>query len=163
MFPYTVKYTESESDIRNNKLFYKNTQKCQNTFDLGEMFEHFQKVLVLFYYRYNFHNSYFIFFRYFVFFIYFIYFVYFSLLWRSDDSDQFDDSIHYDDSFKFDDSMFARTPWCEWPPHLCIPWRARWKAGAANGNIAHLLSSNWIESSSVIESSNWTDYITHDI
>ena len=39
MFPYTVKYTESEYEIQNNNLFYKTHQKCQNTFDYLEMFE----------------------------------------------------------------------------------------------------------------------------
>ena len=33
MFPYTVKYTESESDIKNTDLLYKIDQKYQNTFD----------------------------------------------------------------------------------------------------------------------------------
>ena len=35
MFPYRVKYIESESDIQNIDLLYKIHQKCQNTFDLG--------------------------------------------------------------------------------------------------------------------------------
>ena len=34
MFPYTVKYTESEYDIQNNNLLYKIDQKHQNTFEL---------------------------------------------------------------------------------------------------------------------------------
>ena len=33
MFPYRVKYTESESDIQNNDLLYKIDQQCQNTFE----------------------------------------------------------------------------------------------------------------------------------
>ena len=33
MFPYRVKYTESESDIQHNDLLYKIDQKCQNTFE----------------------------------------------------------------------------------------------------------------------------------
>ena len=33
MFPYTVKYTESEYDIQNNDLLYKIDQQCQNTFE----------------------------------------------------------------------------------------------------------------------------------
>ena len=36
MFPYTVKYTESEYDIQNNDLLYKIDQKCQNTFEYLE-------------------------------------------------------------------------------------------------------------------------------
>ena len=46
MFPYRVKYTESESDIQNNDLLYKIDQKCQNTFenlDLGEKIRENQK------------------------------------------------------------------------------------------------------------------------
>ena len=33
MFPYRVKYTESEYDIQNNNLLYKIDQQCQNTFE----------------------------------------------------------------------------------------------------------------------------------
>ena len=33
MFPYTAKYTESESDIQNNDLLYKIHQKWQNAFE----------------------------------------------------------------------------------------------------------------------------------
>ena len=36
MFPYTEKYTESESDIQNNDLLYKTHQKHQNTFQILE-------------------------------------------------------------------------------------------------------------------------------
>ena len=48
MFPYTEKYTESESDIQNNNLLYKIQPKCQNTFEnLGEKIklENVQKFL----------------------------------------------------------------------------------------------------------------------
>ena len=65
MFPYTVKYNESESIIQNNNLLYKIDQKCQNIFDLGEkleMFENNQKIRFWFCDLYNFHNSYFVFF-----------------------------------------------------------------------------------------------------
>ena len=44
MFPYTEKYTESESDIQNNDLLYKIDHKCQNTFELFEKFPKFQKI-----------------------------------------------------------------------------------------------------------------------
>ena len=44
MFPYTEKYTESESDIQNNDLLYKRHQQCQNTF---EMFEKQKQVFIL--------------------------------------------------------------------------------------------------------------------
>ena len=33
MFPYTVKYTESEYDIQSNDLLYKIDQQCQSTFE----------------------------------------------------------------------------------------------------------------------------------
>ena len=36
MFPYTVKYTEPESDIQNNNLLYKLHQQCQNAFEIFE-------------------------------------------------------------------------------------------------------------------------------
>ena len=36
MFPYRVKYTESEYDIQNNDLLYKIDQQCQNTFEHWE-------------------------------------------------------------------------------------------------------------------------------
>ena len=36
MFPYTEKYTVSESDIKNSDLFYKTHQQCQNIFDCWE-------------------------------------------------------------------------------------------------------------------------------
>ena len=45
MFPYTVKYTESEYDI----------QKCQNTFDFFEKYENFEKICYI--YIYKLHNS----------------------------------------------------------------------------------------------------------
>ena len=34
--PVYRKYTESESDIQNNNLFYKTDQTCQNTFEVWE-------------------------------------------------------------------------------------------------------------------------------
>ena len=43
MFPYTVKYNESESDIQNKKLLYTIHHKCQNTFERSEHFEKQQK------------------------------------------------------------------------------------------------------------------------
>ena len=33
MFPYTVKYGESESDIQNTNVLYKIQNQCQNTFE----------------------------------------------------------------------------------------------------------------------------------
>ena len=38
MFPYTVKYNESESDIQNNYLLYKIDKQFQNSFELLENF-----------------------------------------------------------------------------------------------------------------------------
>ena len=37
MFPYRVKFTESEFDIQNNDLLYKIDQKCQNTFNVLDL------------------------------------------------------------------------------------------------------------------------------
>ena len=59
MFPYTVKYTESEHDIQNSNLLYKIHRKHQNAFDI---LEYFGKMTTgkIFYSSYNFHNSYFV-------------------------------------------------------------------------------------------------------
>ena len=62
MFLYRVKDTESEYDIQNDGLLCKLDKKYQNTF---EMLENVRKEL--FYYMYNFHNSYFVIFVKFVF------------------------------------------------------------------------------------------------
>ena len=64
MFPYWVKYTESEYDIQNNELLYKIDHTCQNTFELLEMFENIENVNAfsfLIYCMYKFHHSYFVF------------------------------------------------------------------------------------------------------
>ena len=53
MFPYTVKYTESEYDIKNNDLLYKTDPTHQNTFELLEMFgnnKKLRKCLFILYY-----------------------------------------------------------------------------------------------------------------
>ena len=60
MFPYTVKYTESEYDIQNND---KTPQECQNTFDFLDILKKSkkpQKLHFLFCIVYEFHNSYFV-------------------------------------------------------------------------------------------------------
>ena len=44
MFPYTVKYTESASDIQNINLLHKIDQQCQNTFDFLNIFEKFKNL-----------------------------------------------------------------------------------------------------------------------
>ena len=44
MFPYTEKYTESESDIQNNDLLYKIDQKLQNAFETLEKMENVDKI-----------------------------------------------------------------------------------------------------------------------
>ena len=44
MFPYTVKYTDSEYDIQNNDLLCKIDQQCQNTFELLKHFGTFRKI-----------------------------------------------------------------------------------------------------------------------
>ena len=61
MFPYTEKYTESESDIQKNDLLYKVHQQCQNTFKLLECLQTIETIKTnhfksLFYYIYNFNN-----------------------------------------------------------------------------------------------------------
>ena len=62
MFPYTVKYTDSESEIQNNNLLYTNTPKLQNTFEMLESFVKYSKnIIFLFCSMYNMHNSYFAF------------------------------------------------------------------------------------------------------
>ena len=43
MFLYRVIYTESEYDIQNNDLLYTIDHKCQNTFELLELFEKMEK------------------------------------------------------------------------------------------------------------------------
>ena len=40
MFPYRVKYADSESDIQNNNLLYKINQKHQNTFKKKRSFRY---------------------------------------------------------------------------------------------------------------------------
>ena len=63
MFPYRVKYTESESDIQNNNLLYKLDPKCQNTFDCFKMLENNCNIKKknIFCYMYKLHNSYLVF------------------------------------------------------------------------------------------------------
>ena len=86
MFPYTEKYTESESDIQNNDLLYKIDQNCQNTFDF---LENVGKLLInsknqcFCCILYKLHNSYFVFFVFFVFvviwgFLYFYIYIYYT-------------------------------------------------------------------------------------
>ena len=51
MFPYRVKYPESEYDIQNNDLLYRIHQQCQTTFGFLEnvgKFRKTQKQLLLF-------------------------------------------------------------------------------------------------------------------
>ena len=38
MFPYRVKYTESEYDIQNNNLLYKIAPQCQNTYLISQWY-----------------------------------------------------------------------------------------------------------------------------
>ena len=42
MFSYTEKYTESESDIQNYNLFYKNTKKAKTLSKKNEKMENFK-------------------------------------------------------------------------------------------------------------------------
>ena len=50
MFPYTKKYTESESDIQNNDLLCKIDQQYQNTFAILDFWENskmFRKIQIV--------------------------------------------------------------------------------------------------------------------
>ena len=59
MFPYRVKYTESESHIKNTNLLYKVDQKWQHTFEMLEHFENSKKLKLLKKnILYKFHKSY---------------------------------------------------------------------------------------------------------
>ena len=61
MFPYSVKYIESEYDIQNNDLLYKIDQTYQNTFEMLENSKKFKNIELLFCILYKLHNPYFIF------------------------------------------------------------------------------------------------------
>ena len=65
MFPYTVKYTESESDIQNYNLFYINTQNAKILSNIWKKFE-IEKNQFLFRIMYKLYNSYFVIFENFV-------------------------------------------------------------------------------------------------
>ena len=76
MFPYTVKDTEFESDVQNNKLLHKINPKCQNTIETSQHFRkvkkksnNFKNTKVLFCRLYN--SNIFCFLVYFVTFVYF--------------------------------------------------------------------------------------------
>ena len=72
MFPYRVKYTESESDILNNDLLYQLDQQCQTTFfsfeEKSTSSNSFKHINILLGILYKFHNT------------CFVYFVYFTIL-----------------------------------------------------------------------------------
>ena len=61
MFPYRVKYTESESDIKYFNLFYKNTKNAKILSKNWKAFEN-RKIKFLFCIMYKLYNSYFVFF-----------------------------------------------------------------------------------------------------
>ena len=91
MFPYRVKYNESEYDIQNNDILYKIDQQYQNTFELCFLLEKFREKLkrikLLFCYMYNLYNSIFVFFVNIVFcFLYYYIYIYITrvgiLPWR---------------------------------------------------------------------------------
>ena len=67
MFIYTENDTESDKRIKNNNFEYKTHQQYTNTFPKIQFKKKLQKY---FYYKSNFHNSYFIYFVYFVYFVY---------------------------------------------------------------------------------------------
>ena len=58
MFPYRVKYTESESDIQNYNLFYKNTKNTKILSSFWKFFEN-RKIEYIFCIMYKLYNSYF--------------------------------------------------------------------------------------------------------
>ena len=64
MFPYRVKYNESEYDIQNNDLLYKIHKKYQNTFaileNVGNVRKRNHNLKMLFCVLYKLHNSYFV-------------------------------------------------------------------------------------------------------
>ena len=60
MLIYRVKYTESKSDIQNSNFFYKNTKKCQNTFEVFKNSNIFKQINFLFCIMYKLYNSYFV-------------------------------------------------------------------------------------------------------
>ena len=62
MFPYRVKYIESESDIKDYSFFYNKHQQCQNTFETLETNENIEFFKFLFCNMYNLYNSYVVFF-----------------------------------------------------------------------------------------------------
>ena len=68
MFPYTVKYDESEYDIQNNNILYIILPTCQNTFETTRFSKKSRKkkrnmsaqIKSLFHNMHKFHNSYFV-------------------------------------------------------------------------------------------------------
>ena len=79
MFPYRVKYTESEYDIQNIDLLYKIDQQMPKYFRfVGNVWNvlkksEIKKIERLFCILCKLHNSYFVFFVYFVYFVYFVF------------------------------------------------------------------------------------------
>ena len=60
MFPFRIKYTESESDIRNYNLFLQKHKKCQITFEFLEKNRKWETYFN-FGIMYKLYNSYFVF------------------------------------------------------------------------------------------------------
>ena len=60
MFSYRVKYTESESDILNYNLFYKNTKNAKILSKIWKMFENRTIHFFLFCFMYKLYDSYFV-------------------------------------------------------------------------------------------------------
>ena len=62
MLPYRVQYNESEDDIQNNNLFYKNTKNAKILSNFWDFLK-IEKIKVLFCIMYRLYNSYFIIFE----------------------------------------------------------------------------------------------------
>ena len=76
MFPYRVKYADSETDIQINDLLYNLHPTCQNTFDF---LENLKKQKTLFCILYKLHNLYSVIFVNFVM-LGFLYFIFIYIL-----------------------------------------------------------------------------------
>ena len=60
MFPYRLKYTESESDITNYNLFYSNTKHTKILSKFWKLFENLKVSIFYFGIMYKMYNSYFV-------------------------------------------------------------------------------------------------------
>ena len=111
MFPYKVKYTESEYDLQNKNLLYKEDQQCQTTLDILEFVENKCLFLIL----HKLHSSYlitFVILGFFYFYI-FIYILYIHVPWY------------------YRGVVVSMVKTRAAPPHTPLPWRLPWADTAA--------------------------------